>query len=150
MKALTVAAVFAAGVFAGLLLAPGGAVESVSAPVVTVVRDTVVIERPQLVRSVEVRTVEIPFAVGPDTVEVPLPIEQRQYRGEDYTAWVSGWSPRLDSIEIRRTVAQSSVVTTVAPVRSGNLSLGLQAGVGLTPKGVQPYVGVGVCWRVRL
>ena len=28
-------------------------------------------------------------------------------------------------------------------------TIGLQAGIGLTPKGVQPYIGVGVSYNFR-
>ena len=35
-----------------------------------------------------------------DTVFVHLPIEQRQYSDPSYTAWVSGYRPQLDSIQI--------------------------------------------------
>lgn len=150
MKALAAIVIFACGVCAGMLCVPRCTENGPGAPVLAVVRDTVLVERPRFVHSELVRTVEVPV-VQVDTVMVSLPIEQRQYEGEGYTAWVSGWEPTLDSIELRRTIAQTSVAMAPSTVSGmGSLSLGLQAGVGLTPKGVQPYVGVGLCWRVKL
>ena len=75
-----------------------------------------------------------------DTVQVRLPIESKHYEGEDYEAWVSGYEPCLDSIR----VYQREVKT-----KQSRWSIGLQGGVGLTPKGVQPYVGIGVSYRLK-
>lgn len=116
---------------------------------VTVVRDTVRITEPRYVRSVEVRTVEVevPVQAGADTAVVALPIESREFCGDDYRAWVSGWQPSLDSLVITRTLARTEY--TVSPTaKPRRWSVGLQAGVGMTPGGVQPYVGVGLSYRL--
>lgn len=75
-----------------------------------------------------------------DTVMVRLPIESKHYEGENYEAWVSGYEPSLDSISIYN----RTIVT-----KPKRWSIGLQGGVGITPKGVQPYVGVGVSYRLK-
>lgn len=75
-----------------------------------------------------------------DTVMVRLPIESKHYEGESYDAWVSGYEPSLDSIK----VYQREVKT-----KQSRWSIGLQGGVGLTPKGVQPYIGIGVAYKLK-
>ena len=79
----------------------------------------------------------------PDTVPVLVPIVQKVYTDSTYTAWVSGYRARLDSIAVYR---QTQTVTVRQKPR--RWSIGLQAGYGLTPQGPQPYVGVGVTYRL--
>lgn len=75
-----------------------------------------------------------------DTVQVRLPIESKHYTSINYDAWVSGYEPSLDSIK----VYQREVKT-----KQSRWSIGLQGGVGLTPKGLQPYVGIGIGYRLK-
>ena len=75
-----------------------------------------------------------------DTVQVRLPIESKHYTAESYDAWVSGYEPQLDSIK----VYQREVKT-----KQSRWSIGLQGGVGMTPRGVQPYVGVGIGYKLK-
>ena len=75
-----------------------------------------------------------------DTIKVRLPIESKHYEGEGYEAWVSGYEPSLDSINVYN--------RTIVP-KPKRWSIGLQGGVGVTPKGVQPYVGVGFSYRLK-
>ena len=93
------------------------------------------VERVNIVDSVNTIS-EVVF----DTVMVRLPIESKHYEGESYEAWVSGYEPSLDSINIYNQ-------TIVAKPK--RWSIGLQGGVGITPKGVQPYVGVGISFRLK-
>lgn len=77
-----------------------------------------------------------------DTVQVRLPIESKHYSTTNYDAWVSGYEPQLDSIKVysREVVAKPKI---------SRWSIGLQGGVGLTPKGVQPFVGIGVAYKLK-
>lgn len=75
-----------------------------------------------------------------DTVQVRLPIESKQYSTTTFDAWVSGYEPTLDSIK----VYQREIKT-----KQSRWSIGLQGGVGMTPRGVQPYVGIGVAYRLK-
>ena len=75
-----------------------------------------------------------------DTIQVRLPIESKHYSTTNYDAWVSGYEPQLDSIKVYQ--------REVKPKQS-RWSIGLQGGVGITPKGVQPYIGVGVSYRLK-
>jgi hypothetical protein len=79
-----------------------------------------------------------------DSVEVELPIEQKVYSDSLYRAWVSGFDARLDSIYIYQPTRYITIKTTEQQSR---WSWGVQAGMGITPKGLQPYIGLGATFR---
>lgn len=79
--------------------------------------------------------------VTDDSIAVTIPISQRLYETEDYRAYVSGYNAALDSIFV---TSKSTVVRIRDPVKTKRFSVGLQAGYGITPKGFQPYIGIGV------
>ena len=117
------------------------------------ITDTVMVRVPVVRDSVVVRT-EIAYLVKHDTlthdslthdtVPVVVPITQRTYSDDStYTAWVSGYHASLDSIAVYR---QMELVTVRQKPR--RWTVGLSAGYGLTPKGLQPYVGLGVSYRL--
>lgn len=112
--------------------------------------DTVFIDRPIVKDSVIVKTVARYLKVHDtlivsktivDSVFVEVPITRKVYGDSLYTAWVSGYEPRLDSIEIY----QRSVIIKEKKRR---FSFGIQAGYGMTTKGFAPYVGVGVGYNL--
>ena len=75
--------------------------------------------------------------------------EVAEYGDSTYYAKVSGVDPRLDEIRVYpRTVYQKETVTKTVTERPKRWGVGVHAGYGLTPKGVLPYVGVGVSWNV--
>lgn len=78
-----------------------------------------------------------------DSAEVVIPITQKRYSDTTYTAWVSGYRPALDSIHVfpRREVV---TVTQTQRGKAKRWGVGFHAGYGLTPHGLQPYIGVGV------
>lgn len=80
-----------------------------------------------------------------DTVEVRLPIVQKVYRDTNYTAWISGYEPKLDSISVRH---REVTLTKVARV-GRRWGVGVQVGYGIdkTLKPT-PYVGVGLMYRL--
>ena len=83
-----------------------------------------------------------------DSIEVPVPIMQKRYDDSLYTAWVSGFEPNLDSINLRLpTITETITKTIVKP--SPRLSVGIQAGAGVGIITHQPdiYLGVGAQWR---
>ena len=81
-----------------------------------------------------------------DSVFVEVPIEQKVYSDSNYTAWVSGYHPRLDSISItHQEVSFHKLVNNSKG--SKRLYLGIQVGYGITPRGMQPYLGLGVSYR---
>lgn len=79
-----------------------------------------------------------------DSIEVPVPIVQKRYDDSLYTAWVSGFEPALDSINIH----QREVVTTVTKTivkPTPLITFGIQAGAGVGIISRQPdfYIGFG-------
>lgn len=117
------------------------------------VTDTVIIREPVVRESLVIRT-ETRFmrladtlcVVFRDTVRdsilVEVPIEQKVYGDSDYTAWVSGYLPKLDSIQVYRG-------ETVIRPRSSRWAIGVQAGYGITTRGFAPYAGVGIAYKFR-
>ena len=132
-----------------------------------IIRDTLRIDHPVPVREEVVRYVTVRVRdssnlanIGKDSIAAPtsdhfpdtakmvmLPITQKVYRDTTYTAWVSGYRPQLDSIEVypRTLIVRQTSPPAAKPRR---WSVGVQGGYGLTPKGLQPYVGVGVTLRL--
>lgn len=81
-----------------------------------------------------------------DSVFVEVPIEQKVYSDSNYTAWVSGYHPRLDSISItHQEVSFHKLVNNSKG--SKRLYLGIQVGYGITPRGMQPYLGLGLSYN---
>lgn len=78
-----------------------------------------------------------------DSVTVILPIEQRTYASDQYTAWVSGYEARLDSIALyaKEVVVERELYLDKKRRRWGCV---VGAGVGTNLKGVSPYVGITV------
>lgn len=77
--------------------------------------------------------------------------EQAYYEDSLYRAWVSGYRPRLDSLQIfPRTVYQTvtnDIYHTIAPKKK-RWGLGLQAGYGFYPGQSGFYVGGGVSYNL--
>jgi hypothetical protein len=68
---------------------------------------------------------------APDSIEIPIPIEQKRYEDSLYTAWVSGFRPALDSIRLH----QPEIVTTITETivkKAPRLSIGLSVGPGVS------------------
>lgn len=122
--------------------------------VVSVVRDTVEVNKPIYIKERVVENVYVPVTDTlrfHDTTFVVLPRSQKEYADSLYTAWVSGYDPRLDSISIVRAlrVVTNTVTVKEQPKRWG---LGFTAGYGAAAVGgsvqLAPYVGVGVSYNL--
>ena len=82
-----------------------------------------------------------------DSIEITLERTQLTYRDSLYTAYVSGYDARLDSLVITYpTVSEKWTVTK--PAR--RWSVGVQAGYGYGIMNKKPdlYIGLGVGWRL--
>ena len=80
-----------------------------------------------------------------DSVKVQIPISQKVYEDTLYQAYVSGYEPNLDSITIKQ---RTTYITHTIRDKESRFRIGLQAGYGLTSKGMQPYFGVGLSYRL--
>lgn len=84
-----------------------------------------------------------------DSIDVPIPIMQKRYDDSLYTAWVSGFEPALDSINIH----QREVVTTVTKTivkPSPLITFGIQAGGGIGIINRKPDIYIGVGGQINL
>lgn len=114
-----------------------------------IVRDTIRESYPQYITQTIVRTerVEMPIKdtiIVRDTIEVEIPITERTYLDEEYKAVVEGYNPILKSIEVYPRTAYITTTETIKERKRWGVSIGIQGGYGITPKGYQPYAGVGV------
>ena len=77
-----------------------------------------------------------------DSVMVEVPIEQKVYEDSTYKAWVSGYMPSLDSINVYQ---RTEVITVTKFQKSKKWSLGIGAGASLGTDGkIRPSITVGV------
>lgn len=117
-----------------------------------VVRDTTTVREPLLKTEKIVKIVKVPVMTSaasesqPDikrnsifTDSVEITVTQKIYEDSCYKAWVSGYMAQLDSIEI-----YNKTLLVTERTHQKKTRLGLQGGVGMTPKGIQPYVGFGL------
>lgn len=123
--------------------------------------DTVTVREPVFVteRAVRTDTVWLPVirtrtdtallaSDGPkDSALAVVPITQKVYADSTYRVWVSGYNPRLDSIQVYRQTIVTTKTETV--VRKRRIGIGVQAGYGygFRYRGLEPYVGLGVSWN---
>ena len=77
----------------------------------------------------------------PDTVQIP--ISQNVYQGINYTAYVSGFHQSLDSIEVRERVITNTIIK-----KRSRWNVGISAGYACTPKGLTPFIGVGITYNL--
>lgn len=84
----------------------------------------------------------------PDSVDVQLPFTQRVYEDTNYTAYVSGYNPSLDSLIFRMPKEVVTIKEYQKPKRWG---IGIHVGYGMTIKGTPQfatYVGIGVSYNI--
>lgn len=77
---------------------------------------------------------------------ITIPIEQKEYKTEEYTALIEGWRPKLLSMEVYpKTTTVTTTITKLAKPRWG-----LTAGVGGGYDGQRfvPHVGVTFGWVI--
>lgn len=155
--------IFLAGAAVGLAAAVFFLREIRSPEVVRhVFRDTVRVPAPVARDSVVIRYRRVTLPTSPggqdpgrpaDSAEVEIPITQTVYRDSDYTAYVSGYAARLDSLTLtrRREVLTVTREVTRPPGRRKRWGIGIQVGAGLSPSGrpdFAPYVGIGVSYNL--
>ena len=74
--------------------------------------------------------------------------EIKQYQDSVLTAQVSGINAHLDWYKISIPTRIQTITNTVYK-EPGKWSIGLQGGYGITPKGFQPYLGIGLQYRIE-
>ena len=115
------------------------------------IRDTIRVVGPRdTVYLPSIDTIRVPVPVHDtvgrvDTLWIELPRERVEVQDTLFTAWISGYQPQLDSIDIYQ-----ETITITKQLPAPRWSIGIQGGVGITPKGMQPYLGVGISYRIPL
>lgn len=121
---------------------------------IIVIRDTIIstdtVLYPAPVASVERIIDSVPYPVFipmpgdtvRDTVLVYIPISQKVYKDSLYTAWVSGYQAKLDSI---RVYSKTKTIYIKDRMKHKRFGVGVQVGYGY-PCGV--YAGVGVSYNL--
>lgn len=114
--------------------------------VVQTIRDTVLKPVYVTIRRVDTICVELPG----DTVRVPvsLPIEQKTYKTDQYTAVIEGFKPSLISMETYNKT--QTIYKTETIIHKSKWSVGLQAGYGfgLITHEQDFYIGLGLSYRI--
>ena len=84
----------------------------------------------------------------PDSARVIVPFTQKTYETDEYKAWVSGYEPELDSINIyRRTETVTNTLYLDKKRRRWGGMVGI--GAGISHKGtVTPMVGVMIGYKI--
>ena len=80
-----------------------------------------------------------------DSGEVQIPIIQKEYGDSTYHAWVSGYMPSLDSINIFNKVQTITKIKKEKPKRWG---VGVQGGIEYRKDGFEPYIGIGIHYNI--
>lgn len=88
-----------------------------------------------------------------DTTYIEIPMEQKVYSDTNYTAYVSGFRPQLDSLTIRIPTTYIETTTTIrkpAPRWNVGIQVGMGAQYGIVNKSPDfgPYVGIGITYRI--
>lgn len=84
-----------------------------------------------------------------DSATIELPITERTYKNDEYYAVVRGYDPSLKYIEVYPRTSYITTTETITKQKRWNVSFGAQMGYGFTPKGWQPYAGVGVTFGIN-
>lgn len=84
-----------------------------------------------------------------DSATVTLPVEQKVYEDSLYTAYVSGYRPKLDSISLRLPHTYTTITKTVSKP-SSRFALGptVGAGYGITGRQFDVFIGVSATWNI--
>jgi hypothetical protein len=84
-----------------------------------------------------------------DSATVTLPVEQRIYDDSLYTAYVSGYRPRLDSISLHIPHTYTTVTKTITkPAKRWAVGPSVGVGYGLAGKQADVFVGFTATYRL--
>lgn len=111
--------------------------------------DTITVNNPVYISETAIDTIFLPIRDTlriNDTLYQTLPITQRYYAKDSvYKAWVSGYRPNLDSIQVYPKTVFKTMTNTITR-RPNKWGIGVSAGYGimLNPVRASPFVGVSL------
>ena len=118
-------------------------VENHTTDTITIVRTDTIIERiPHFISEMVLDTI---FVEKVSENVLKLPITQKYYNTDSYQAWVSGYKPNLDSINVFQKIVTNTVNhTIIKEVYPKHIDWYLNAGSILIDKKAAPYVGLNM------
>jgi hypothetical protein len=119
--------------------------EIVKTDTLTITRvDTITIVKPQPYKVVVRDTIVVNSFQNSQDWKV-LVQEIKEYKDSTYYARISGINAYLEEIRVYpKTITQYVNTKEYIYVPPKKWSIGIQGGIGITPKGLQPYIGFGV------
>lgn len=120
-----------------------------------IVRDTIFCDHPIYINKYIVRTDTVRITdVKHDSVDVILPVIQKEYRDSTYSAWVSGYQDvNLDSIEIYQKNIFTEINNTKYVTKYKNRPFGFSIGLGVTyspvSNKIEPGVFLGITYTIK-
>lgn len=121
-------------------------IETHTTDTITIVRADTVRERiPHFISETVLDTI---FVEKVSENVLKLPITQKYYNTDSYQAWVSGYKPNLDSINVFNKVVERTVNNTIDKfVYQKSVDWYLNAGSMFIGKKAAPYVGLNVKFK---
>ena len=121
-------------------------IETHTTDTITIVRADTVRERiPHFISETVLDTI---FVEKVSENVLKLPITQKYYNTDSYQAWVSGYKPNLDSINVFNKVVERTVNNTIDQfVYQKSVDWYLNAGSMFIGKKAAPYVGLNVKFK---
>lgn len=117
-------------------------IEKTTSDTVTLAKfDTIYVQKPIFIKEVIVDTFLIKDSLNNDYI---IPKTQRYYKSNEYEAWVSGYRPNLDSLNIFRKTITNTVTRTIY---TKTTDLYLNVGSDYIGKQFAPNVGLAVKFR---
>ena len=117
--------------------------------------DTIFFDRPIAYKVKEIKhdTVRI-TDVKHDSVDIILPVIQKEYRDSTYSAWVSGYQDvNLDSIEVYQKNIFTEINNTKYVTKYKNRPFGFSIGLGVTyspvSNKIEPGVFLGITYTIK-
>ncbi len=77
-----------------------------------------------------------------------IPIEQKVYSDSNYTAYISGYRPTLDSIFVYNRTRTIEYTKSVTKFRRWNVGITGGYGFGFVSHRLEPFVGIGVTYNI--
>ena len=121
-------------------------IETHTTDTITIVRTDTIRERiPHFISEMVLDTI---FVEKVSENVLKLPITQKYYNTDSYQAWVSGYKPNLDSINVFNKVVERTVNHTIdRVVYPKSIDWYLNAGSMFIDKRAAPYVGLNVKFK---
>lgn len=121
-------------------------IETYTTDTITIVRTDTIRERiPHFISEMVLDTI---FVEKVSENVLKLPITQKYYNTDSYQAWVSGYKPNLDSINVFNKVVERTVNHTIdRVVYPKSIDWYLNAGSMFIDKKAAPYVGLNVKFK---